>query len=282
MKKLLALILCVMMFVAVIPTAAFAYTAESGDGTAAKNAADQSPKFESVATAKKAITNLGKDINAMYTALAADQTVFGTAKTIYDMTDALSKDLLKGVGSVKDPRTGATIYEDDLAGNVRKSLNKIIGNQITNYMNDRTSMFIDSATGNVKPDKYLKVWGDAVKSALSSEKAQKNIEAIVTGLFAMKVQKAVNDGADDLYDEIVEWDNWGEFNWGTLIKPYTRTAGSQGNIDVYTAWNPVALSDNDNTALISTGLNNSFLNTDGTWFTGNAGIAAGALFNSLS
>jgi uncharacterized protein YcnI len=281
MKKLLALILCVMLFVSVIPTSAFAYTSVSGDGTAAKNADDLSPNFKSVATAKKAITNLGKDINAMYTALAADQTVFGTAKTIYDMTDALSKDLLKGVGSVKDPRTGATIYEDDLAGNVRKSLNKILGNQITNYMNDRTSMFLDS-NGYVKPDKYLKVWGDAVKNALSSEKAQKNIEAIVTGLFAMKVQKAVNDGADDLYDEIVEWDNWGEFNWGTLIKPYTRTAGSQGNIDVYTAWNPVANSDGDNTALISTGLNNDFLNINGTWFDGNAGIAAGALFNSLS
>jgi len=256
MKKLLALILCVMLFVSVIPTAAFAYTSVSGDGSAAK-VAEQSPNFKSVATAKKAITNLGKDINAMYTALAADQTVFGTAKTIYDMTDSLSKDLLKGIGSYtyyttetingQQVRVAHEIYEDDLATNVRKSLNGLIGNTITNYMNDRVSQFTSETTNAagevirvVKPEKYLEVWGKAVENALSSEKAQKNIEAMVTGLFALKVQKDVNDGANDLYTDIVDWDHWNEFKWGSInIKNADIKNPDAAGIKDWSIWNPV-------------------------------------------
>jgi hypothetical protein len=259
MKKLLALILCVMMFVAVIPTAAFAYTPTVGwpvNQNRDNNGflEDQQPTYLSKTTARRAVENLGKDINAMYTALAADQTVFGTAKTIYDMTDALSKDLLKGIGSYtyytdaiingQRVRVSHEIYEDDLATNVRKSLNGLIGNTITNYMNDRVSQFTSETTNAagevirvVKPEKYLEVWGKAVENALSSEKAQKNIEAMVTGLFALKVQKDVNDGANDLYTDIVDWDHWNEFKWGKLGVDVIDPDGA--GVKNWSVWNPV-------------------------------------------
>jgi hypothetical protein len=272
MKKLLALILCVMMFVAVIPTAAFAYTPTVGD-PAASNAGDLVPKYMGKSDARRAVENLGKDINAMYTALAADQTVFGTAKTIYDMTDTVSKDLLKGIGSYTYYDAAGVkheIYEEDLAANVRKSLNGLIGNTITNYMNDRVGLFTDS-NGVVKPEKYLEVWGKAVQNALSSEKAQKNIEAMVTGLFALKVQKAVNDGADDLYTDIVDWDHWNEFKWGKLgvdvVDPDTK------NANAYSVWNPLPGTPNYG-ALIATDSNGVDTNAAGIF-------ATNALLNNL-
>jgi hypothetical protein len=252
-----------MMFVAVIPTAAFAYTPTVGQYTN-QNAAngllvDQEPTYVSKTTARRAVENLGKDVKAMYTALAADQTVFGTAKTIYDMTDSLSKDLLKGIGSYtyyttetingQQVRVAHEIYEDDLATNVRKSLNAIIGNTVTNYMNDRVSQFTsevkDPVTKEVigrvvKPEKYLEVWGKAVQNALSSEKAQKNIEAMVTGLFALKVQKDVNDGANDLYTDIVDWDHWNEFKWGSInIANADIKNPDAAGIKDWSIWNPV-------------------------------------------
>jgi hypothetical protein len=276
-----------MLFVSVIPTSAFAYTATVGDNTRERTnwnhktengvdvSVDLTPKYQTATNARRAVEDLGKDINAMYTALAADQTVFGTAQSIYDMTDTLSKDLLKGIGSFKyfDAKgIQHEVYEEDLATNVRKGLNLVIGNTITNYMNERVGLFTSEKTvyktkvdgtyerdanGNlvvdhtynvVKPDKYIEVWGNAVKNALSSEKAQKNIEAMVTGLFALKVQKSVNDGADDLYTDIVDWDHWGEFNWGTLIDPDTKHPNN------YHVWNPVPDGDGDYSALISTGV----------------------------
>jgi len=257
MKKLLALILCVMMFVAVIPTAAFAYTPTVGSGANRNKdgngySVDQQPTYMDKTTARRAVENLGKDVNAMYTALAADQTVFDTAKTIYNLTDSLSKSLLDGIGSYTYYTTDANgnrvsheIFEEDLATNVRKSLNGLIGNTITNYMNDRIGLFtseVKDADGNVinhvvKPEKYLQVWGKAVENALSSEKAQKNLEAIVYGLFAMKVQKEVNDGANDLYTDIVDWDHWNEFKWGKIGTDIKNPDAA--GIKDWSIWNPV-------------------------------------------
>jgi len=301
MKKLLALILCVMMFVAVIPTAAFAYTPTVGQYTN-QNAAngllvDQEPTYVSKTTARRAVENLGKDVKAMYTALAADQTVFGTAKTIYDMTDSLSKDLLKGIGSYtyyttetingQQVRVAHEIYEDDLATNVRKSLNAIIGNTVTNYMNDRVSQFTsevkDPVTKEVigrvvKPEKYLEVWGKAVQNALSSEKAQKNIEAMVTGLFALKVQKDVNDGANDLYTDIVDWDHWNEFKWGQLGVDVIDPDGA--NVKNWSVWNPVPGAEHYG-ALISTDSRGLDTNAGGTFAT-NALLYPAAIFHPYS
>ena len=209
MKKLLALILCVMMFVAVIPTAAFA-AGTQGAVPATSGATAFIPGYLDKAVAAKAIKDIGKDMNAMYGALVADQTVFGTAQTIYTLTDGLAKSLLEDVASAKNLTTGNTIYTEDLVENIRVYLNYTISDEIAAYMNKRQSAFTNG-DGYIQPDKYLTVFGKAVSDALTSEKAQKNIEAIVVGLAALKLQQSVNDGADDLYTAIKEWDHWAEF-----------------------------------------------------------------------
>jgi hypothetical protein len=258
MKKLLAMILCVVMVLSIAP-AAFAspISGTTGNGTAASYTPDLQPKYQSVVNAKKAIDDLNKDMKAMYYAIAADETVFGAAKGIFDFTDSLAKELITADSlTVINPDGSKTkIYQDTMQENVRKALNGMIANEVENYMNDRFGSFtkkVNVVTGTarqwvpvagqegnfplvgewqvgpvvetktyIKPDKYMEVFAKALTNALSSSKAQKNIEAMVYGLAAINLQKDVNDRADDLYDDIRDWDHWGEFagGWGLLTNP---------------------------------------------------------------
>jgi hypothetical protein len=210
MKKLLAMILCVVMVLSLAPMA-FADASGTTGGEAEDYDNDRWPSYMSTVDAKRAVTDLGKDIKAMYFAIAADETVFGAAQGIYSMTDSLAKELLKDVEKFETP-SGRVIYQEDLISNVRKGLNHIIGNEISNYMNDRIDAFTDG-DGHVQPEKYLNTFVKALNNTLGSAKGQKNIEALVYGLLALSTQKAVNDRADDLYDAIIDWDHWKEFYW---------------------------------------------------------------------
>jgi hypothetical protein len=117
MKKLLALILCVAMVMSFSATA-FAGNEGTTGGQGYDVDFDRIPKYADASDAKKIVTNLGKDMKAMYYAIAADEAVFGTAKGIYDFTDSLAKDLLKDIDKldaiVWNETTGryeaATIY----------------------------------------------------------------------------------------------------------------------------------------------------------------------------
>ena len=238
MKKLLALILCVMLFVSVIPTAAFAAGTTGGvawtsGATAAK------PAWKDTAVSKKTISDLNKDIKAIYYAMAADDAVFATAKTMYALSDGIAAGLLEGVDNKtftwyddQGVQPSVTLYHDDMVDNVRAYLNANIGNEITNYINKRAGLWTDSA-GHVKPEAYLKVFADAATKAVSSEKAQKGIEALATALFAIKVQGNANDHADDLYTAIKEWgnDKMAEFGWEWI-------ATDPSVPDYFTGWLP--------------------------------------------
>lgn len=259
MKKLLALILCVVMVMSLAPAA---FAAGTVGVPATSGSTDIDPQFQSVASAKKAISDINDDMKAMYYAIVADQTVFGTAKTIYDFSNGLATELLKDVASAKNGVTGNTVYNEDLTANVRKYLNATLSDEIAMYMNKRQDAFTNG-DGFIQPDKYLKVFADAVSSTLGSEKAQKNIEAIVYGLAALKLQKSVNDQADDLYDAIDAWDHWGEFEgaFGALIDPDDDDDG------LYVEWLPADY--------IFTSTQSSTLGDD-------AAQASGALFYAVS
>ena len=252
MKKLLAMILCVAMVLSIAPAA---FAAGTTGGIADDYAPDRTPKYADASVAKKAITDLGKDMKAMYFAIAADEAVFGTAKGIYDMTDSLAKELLKDTDKFTYYDASGdkhTIYQDDLIDNVRKGFNHIIGNEIANYLNDRIDAFTNN-DGNVQPDKYLNTFVKAVNNALTTNKAQKNIQSIVYGLAALSLQKSVNDRADDLYDDIIDWDHWKEFHWtvddeGNAI----NVTKPHDDVDDYTSmWLPTL--GETNTVLVPTG-----------------------------
>jgi len=159
MKKLLALVLCVMMFVAVIPTAAFAADSRT-DAQKGWNPTwpvggthnDAKAGWYSSQTNKNAIDDLNDAIDDMYSALAANQTVFSTAKGMHSLADGLAKGLLADVDDftykVYDPATKVyiekTIDHDDLVDNSRAFLKAVIGTHITDYMNDRYGRWTDT------------------------------------------------------------------------------------------------------------------------------------------
>ncbi len=265
------MILCVVMVMSLAP-AAFAGSGTTGGEDSAYNV-DRVPHYIGAGVANKAVTDLGKDIKAMYYAIAADEAVFGTAQGIYDMTNSLAKELLKDVDKYTDyvwdkttqQYVKRTTYNEDLVDNVRMGLNHIIGNEISNYLNDHIGSFTDD-DGNVKPEKYLNTFVKAVNNAFTSTKGQKNIEAIVYGLAALSTQKAVNDRADDLYDAITEWDHWDEFYWtyakdkdGNLLgTPGHRIAANVDDPDgaYATTWLPTLGA--TNTVLVPTGSEATF------------------------
>ena len=274
MKKLLAMILCVAMVLSIAPAA---FAAGTTGGTAQDYFPDRTPEYADTSVAKKAITDLGKDMKAMYYAIAADEAVFGTAKGIYSMTDSLAKELLKDIDKYETPF--GDIYQEDLIDNVRKGLNHIIGNEIANYLNDRVGTFTNGA-GYVQPDKYMNVFVKAVNNALTSNKAQKNIQAIVYGLAALNLQKTVNDRADDLYDDIIDWDHWKEFHWTT------DEDGNAINVtepDLYGyAWSWLPTEGETNTVLVPTGSEQTINFLIPTGYTGDAALAAEILSGLLN
>ena len=242
MKKLLALILCVAMVLSLAPAA---FAAGTTGGKVIEDPVEYAPKWAGTGASKKAIEDLNKDINAMYTAIAADQAVFGTVKSIYDMTDSLAKGLFDGIESAKKA-DGTKVYNDDLTKNTRKYLNAVIGNEIANYLNSHQGAYTNDK-GNIKPAEYMNTFVTAVNKAVSSEKAQKNIAAIIYGITALKVQTDVNDKADDLYTDIKDWglDKFQEF--GLIGGNLTQWTVDDPKDNYVQAWLPA------NDVLIATG-----------------------------
>ena len=245
------MILCVMMLASLSVTA---FAAGTTGGKVVEDVYnithDYVPKWAGVAASKKAIENLNKDITAMYTAIAADEAVFGTVKTLYDMTDSLAKDIFADTDYAK-MANGTKVYNGDLVDNTRKYLNGVIGNEIANYLNQHQGSYTN-ADGNIKPAEYMNTWAKAVSKAVTSEKAQKNIQAILYGIYALKTQTDVNDKADDLYTDIKDWglDKFAEF--GGITTPGTVSNQTQWKVDdpatsYIQAWMPA------NDVLIPTG-----------------------------
>jgi hypothetical protein len=160
MKKLLALVLCVVMVLSLAP-AAFA-TDSRTEAQKGWNPTwpvggthnDAKAGWYSSQTNKNAIDDLNDAIDDMYNALAANQTVFATAQGMHSLADNLVKGLLTNVDDftykVYDPATKAiiekTVDHDDLVDNSRAFLKAVIGTHITDYMNDRMSRWTDTTT----------------------------------------------------------------------------------------------------------------------------------------
>jgi hypothetical protein len=138
MKKLLALILCVMMFVSVMSTSAFA----------AKPTVPAHPDLDTgflvdkanVAANEKAIKNAKANIEYMYGALAADNAVFGTIQSIDSVISSLAKEMFKDVDTLFG-LTGGT-----LESNTKTVLRDYIGSQIIHYLDDHSSNFETAST----------------------------------------------------------------------------------------------------------------------------------------
>ena len=230
MKKLLALILCVMMLVAVVPTAAFADSISGGAVPSKSGWADKQ-------TSAQLIKNLRDDMKAMAFSLAADQTVVGVAKSFHDLAEGLAKQMFDGVESVKIGTK--TIYHDDLVDNTRAYIKSVIGAEIMKELDANKNGWYNAEKNTYDPEKYLNAFATAATKAVNSAKAQKGLEALVMGLAALKQQQAVNDAGEDLYYDLVDWgmDKYTEFGWEDFLKGGTAAALT----DDSTTWGQYAM-----------------------------------------
>jgi len=220
MKKLLALILCVMMFVAVIPTAAFATeTWDPEFEVGGTNNTEVNGWFKASVN-KDAIDDLNDAIADMYSALAANQTVFATAQGMHSLADNLAKGLLANIDDftftvkVDNEKKDITFSHDQLVDNSRAFLKAVIGAEIKSYMDKRAAAYLDDEDEIDDYDAYLKTYIAAVNNALTSSKAQKGIEAFAYALATMAIYDDVNDKLDDLRDELIAWNDYGDTKWG--------------------------------------------------------------------
>jgi hypothetical protein len=144
MKKLLALVLCVMMFVSVLSTTAFA-------DNRLPQAADPTKTWPALSASKTAVENAQKNLDHIYGTLAADSAVFESIKSIDSFVGDLTKSLLDGVDDFttvkRDDITGrvtsrTVLSHDTLVDNAKAYLRGIIGNSIIDELNDNRSNFV--------------------------------------------------------------------------------------------------------------------------------------------
>ncbi len=236
MKKLLALILCVMMFVAVIPTAAFAVTIPTTYVPTVPAGSGYVPTWYAKNVAQDAVDAATDNIQAFYQTLAADKGVFAVVSAIDGVVTGISKDLWKDVD------TFGTMTGDQAEKMTNFYFRTIIGNEIMNYMNSHanfyatTTVVIDedgNVLGNlskIDPAKYMKTFADAASKAIGSDKAIANIQAVITGLAAMKAYDDFKDDLDDLRDDIVLWnDGKGASVWATYFDDNGSLSGQWVN-----------------------------------------------------
>jgi hypothetical protein len=311
MKKLLALVLCVMMVLSLAP-AAFANPAT----TPAHPELDTGllAPAQSAAANKKAVTNAKANIEYMYGALAADNAVFGTVKAIDSVISSFAKELFADVdfyrgltgskleGNTKtvlrdyigseiirdliknrsDYETASTSYKVTLADGTLGSLTYTgkqtqnggyiyidkdgniygfnggwwiapEGTTITDACFDNGGNIVDweKDTDNTvqmkteykyNPVAYANAFASAATKAMTSKEGASMLEALAYQLYSAKVYHDIDEKFDDLYDEIVDWEDG-----SAILSQYhfhdTTNANWPYGIDDDGIWSPYAMLD---------------------------------------
>ena len=198
MKKLLALVLCVMMFVSIIPTSAFAeevLTLYPWIDTPIGSAASYKKEI------KDMIKNTREEIEGAYAVMAADKSIYNTAKamddTVVGLVDALAKQLIGEKIWVQD--VNGVGYEHrfnkDDSDVVKALLRKWVDDKVASKLADNTYKFYDG--DDYFPLKYAQVFADSVAKALTDKDFQKGYEAVATYFAVSKLMKNVNDKLED-------------------------------------------------------------------------------------
>jgi len=206
MKKLLALILCVMMFVAVIPTAAFAAkgdealpnpdTAHPKDKITLETASEYKTQIENM------IKNAKKGAERAYKTLAGDQAVYNVAKSMDDIV----VDLVKGL---TEDMTGKKVIDSDGDGKldkwtktntdtVKTAMRHLIDEKVAKEFTDNLHKTKDS-DGKTDPVLYAQTFANAVQTVLTGKDFQKGIEAVATYFAIVNLKDSVDKQLKDDY-----------------------------------------------------------------------------------
>lgn len=145
-------------------------------------------EFAGTAASNKAISNAKKNIEYMYNAYAADNAVFGAIQSMDSIVVDLAKGLFDGVDDVTrqvtywvaDPtelngghyeRHMITLTNDTLVDNTKALLRGVLGDTISDYMNDHLYAYADVST-------HLERTEDGVTYRMTSAGSTKDKNAI--------------------------------------------------------------------------------------------------------
>ena len=205
MKKLLALILCVMMFVSIIPTSAFA----------AYDTADQRV-WRGDGQSADIIKALRQNIENMYASIAVDNAVVSSVKSFNTMINDLVDNLLK---DYNPSAWGTGLDSATLGSTIKAGLKATVGGAISDYISKHSYQFVDyDSHGNAvfNPVKYASVFSAAATDALASKKAMKGIEAYMVYTLQRSVYEKVAQQAGLLLADMPGW--WGAFGFDDASK----------------------------------------------------------------
>lgn len=221
MKKLLALILCVMMFVSVIPTMAFAENDQNPPAAAAVAYPWIDNPLMAAAQYKKEIENMMKntkeDIQNAYAEFASNKVVYSTAKgmddTIVGLVDAITADLIGKKIAVYN--ADGTLDKTDLtkvqyqfkkadADNIKDLVRGLIDKKVADKMLENEYKFVskyndDGSVKEINPIKYAQTFADSVSAVLTDKDFQKGYEGVATYFALASLVKNVNDTLKDEY-----------------------------------------------------------------------------------
>ena len=207
MKKLLALILCVMMFVSVIPTMAFATSGATYDTSVVATKTDVTLKKELEAASaykkqvEKMIENTKKNVATAYGVLAMNQVVYSSAKSMDDVIVGL-------VDQIADQLSGKTVdgvkYDaatlKDFKDAHKASVRSVIQDIVVNELQDNEYKYKDK-DGKIDPVKYGQAIADAVNTALNNKDFQAGYQAVATYYALVNVADSINDELKKQRDE---------------------------------------------------------------------------------
>ena len=209
MKKLLALILCVMMFVSIIPTAAFA----------AYDTTDQRV-WRGKGQIEDIIDALRTNVQLMYGSIAADTAVYQSVKSVDDMINSLADEMIKGYAptTAGTGQAGSVIKDAVIAG-----LRSTIGGEVSDYLDKHSNeYYVLDKNGNriLDPSKYAGVFASALSGAVASDKAVAGIQSY---MYYILQRSAYEQTAQQLADIGIWGDNLKDINFFSNFRESKQT-----------------------------------------------------------
>ncbi len=230
MKKLFALVLCVMMLVSVLPTMAFAARPDTYE------TAVQAGEFQDA----KIYTNLIKDtldgtkdsIEDAYKAVVGNEVVYNTAvamdDTLMGMFDKMWDMFTDADLDVEGTTTVAT--EDGQKAYLRAAFGALVAGEMPTAAEWKDDDPVERAQDFAK----------AVSKAFASEKFQKGYQALATYIALSNLVDDVNDEIEDRYEDFFDYTVDSDFvsdfqSYGTSLQSYFNTveASVAGTADGY-------------------------------------------------
>ena len=184
MKKLLALILCVMMFVSVIPMSAYA------EWPIVDKPLDSANQYAS--EIKNMIKHTRENIETAYGVLVMDQVVYNSAK---GMDDAIVN-LVDGIAKPLINKGKMTKAESDT---IKDAVRGLIDEMVAGKMLKDAYKYFDG--DKIDPIKYAQTFANSVAKALTDKDFQKGYEAVATYFALRQIVSDVNDQLEKDYEK---------------------------------------------------------------------------------